>query len=261
MESASQWFLTMRRGPCFILHWTGGYGSPLYSQLEFKGQTLDDFLRYVWKKFRSLQKGLNRLFTKLDFDAPNNPTNKRVFAKFMDSAIWAMSAAIDIRPYLDHYTHDPTNFLYIDFVFRLEEIYTKCLSLVYIFGDKTQKQQAYINLLHDFVQMGGISADGGPGHGLDCSITAYYRAFFSSTMRHAMAYQRFGALIADLAKLVQEKYPKAANKLAGSVDHLLKSATCGFSSTEFSSPAKSAMIEVLQQVVTDLQSSTAEKAA
>ena len=143
--------------------------------------------------------------------------------------------------------------LYVDWIFRLEEVYTKCLSIVYIFGTDCEKHQARINLLHDFVHMGGITDDSGPGSGLDPTITAYYRAFFSSTNRHPLAYQRFGELISELAELVQKKYPKAAPNLSRSIVYLLESETHGFASKSISSPAKVAMIEVLQQVVAALK--------
>ena len=255
--SVKQEFITLDRGPFWVVHWCGGHYGPAYSNLKVGDQTLEQFLEFVWTRLTVLQKQLNEIFKGINTEDLKDEANRLAIGRFMENATWAMSTALLLRPYMEHYNGCPTNFLYVDFIFRLEEIYTKCLAAAYIFGTDCEMEQAHVNLVHDFVHMGGISDDGGPGNGLGESVTAYYRAFFSATNRHPLAYQKFGEFISRLAKLVQKEHPKAVEKLSWNIKWLLESDTHGFASKLFISPAKSAMLEVLQKVVTDLQSVTA----
>lgn len=253
LESASHQFITLTQGPVFVLAWTGGTYGPDYSQLKVGDLPLDQFLDGIGAELIKLQKELNQLFKKINREDPVNGVNRPIFARFMEAATWAMHQASLLNPLLKHYRACPTNFLYVDWVFRLEEVYTKCLAVIYIFGMDGERSAAYASLLHDFVHMGGISKDGGPGNGLETSMMAYYMAFFSSTNRHPMVYHRFGEFVEKLGDLVCQEYPKAAAQLASSIDYRLRSDTHGFAFSAITSPAKTAMLEVLRHSVETLR--------
>lgn len=243
--------VTLRHGFAPVAHWSGGSGYPSYEQLRYGTGTLLEFLKTVHAKMLELKSSLDLEYRRLDRVNVNNHANRRIIRKFLRTASWAYEVARTLYPYLKYYRGAPTKFLYTHFIYLLEEIFTKCYAKAMVYGVGKESRTGMRGLLRDFEFNGGIHGNGEPGN-VSLSLDTYFLGFASSSSGCPRGYRKYAEFLEELVDLVVQKYPKVATAISTSIRFRLESKTHGFG-TSYVSVAKTAMIERLTKVVSDLQ--------
>lgn len=237
-------FITLGRGPRFVLFWTGGPGVKCP---DYKGEKIQVFLDRTFEKMKGLRKSLNEKYEEL---ADANPTSKtKILRHFLGVGHWAFATAMELRPYMEYYRVLPTNTLYVDYIYRLEEIYCKCFTAAHLFGESDESLVGLRGLLTDFEIAGGIAPDGNPGSGIMASELSYYSNYNWLALRTPILYRRYPELMEALAEMVIRDYPAVAKSLGFQIKYRLESKDSGFGNPEIFSPEKSEMLQKLRTVV------------
>lgn len=248
--AASEPLITLDRAPVFMINWWNAD----YSPFTIGNENLAEFIGRLRQNLGEMRDVLNKRFEQLGKDNAAEKKNRLIIAEFLTKATWAYKAACALRPFLPHFSQTWPNWLYVDWVYRLEEVYTKCFAVAHIFGNDTESQAGLRGLVTDFAKTGGISKNGTSNEdGLRASEWAYYLAYFSATNRHPRAYQKFGELMTKLGTLVSNRYPKVAESLAWHINHRLHNETHGFGNPRITSPEKIALVERMTTLVATLE--------
>lgn len=235
-------FISLRRGPFFVAFWTGGTSGPPYDQVQVGPTTLQKFLEHLRKQLLGTRSRLDSLHKGINHDDLSCGYNRKIMRRMLKASEWAMGTAWTLCPLMEQ--------LYVDWIYPLEEIYTKTAATAYIYGNEPERRKGLQILLHDFAYMGGISKDGGAGAGLGDSVGAYYRAFLEPNNFDPLMYRRFGEFVFELSNLVRGKYPKAAKDLAWHLKWLLDER---FTRTDITAPERAQMLVALRTSAADLE--------
>ncbi len=199
-----------------VLFWTRGVTRDLSSLPHGEeGGNLQQFLNRVGEKLFELQPNLNEEYLQIDRSASRVPKNIQLTRRFNGVGSWAYAMACEIDPHQRELQGIPRNFLYRDFIYPLEEVYTKTFAMAHVFGGEDESAVGLRGLLTDFRCFGAINPDGGPGHGLSIAVRAHIRAYFEPPHeKEVILYQRFGALNHAIFTLVVNHYPRVVRPLA-----------------------------------------------
>lgn len=216
---------------------------------NYRGEPLTDFLKVLWEKLWDLKDKLNEDWRSLDRSNLENPANRPIIQRFLQTGAWAYALAVELTPFSKACVDGPTNPLYHIFIRRLEEIFTKCFAATHLCGSPDESMVGLRGLLTDFEANGGIDHETGvEGSGFYHSLLMYYVAYFNPTNREAVVYDRFGDLLESIASMATEKYPKVMPAFQKHVGDLLIESQPGFASQEFRSEAKTSLIERLSSL-------------
>lgn len=237
-------FITLRRGPCLVLFWTGG---PAVNCPDYRGENIHKFLDRTFERMKGLAVNLNRMYETLP--EASQYKKAKILRHFLGVGQWAFTVAKELRPYLAYFSVLPINTLYVDYVYRLEEIYTKCFSAAHLYGEFDESLVGLHGLLTDFQIAGGIACNGQPGNGIMQSELGYYAAYTWLAPREPIFYRRYAELMEALAEMVIRDYPTVAEKLGFQIKYRLESKNSGFGNPDIFSLAKTEMLERVRAVV------------
>ncbi len=228
----------------------------------YRGKPLPEFLERLFKRLVALKTVLNKIWSSLDKEDPENRCNRAGIRKILATAAWAYATILEIQHFAERCVDGPTNPLRHFWLTRLEEIYTKCFAAAHLYGSPDERMVGLCGLLTDFEVNGGIDhKTHGEGRGFDGSLMTYYCAYFSFTNREPFVYERFGELMEAIASLIVSRYPKVAESFGEYIARRIEDTPYGFGSKEVQSPAKTIMLEKLEVLKSSLLKKQASKAA
>jgi len=214
---------------------------------------LIDFLNELQGKMLLTQKTLNKRWKVFDKNNLFCSANSATIETCLRHAARAFATTLELHPYCDVCRYGPTDPLYVVYIQRLEEIFTKCFTVAWMYGNPEQSMVGLCGLLTDFQINGGVDMkDGGEGGGMAVSLYAYHRAHFEPNNREPIVYQKFTEMLRKLSETVKRSYPKCRIPLAGSIGRMI-SGPC-FNRTDITSPTKTEALQCLADIVDDLAS-------
>lgn len=247
-------FITLSCRPRFVLHWTGGPRIPDLDKVAYLDTTVKKFLPRLVSKMLGIKETLNAQFDRILVHLVS-PSDTRFFLrKVLGYAAWAYAQACELRPVAEMFAKLPENHFYGQYIFTLEEIYTKCFALAHIVGDEDEAMVGLRGLLTDFENTGVLADDGKVNeYGIGDSLRQYFVAYFHSQKLPAIRYARFADLMSATTSLVLGKFPLAKKILSEEIASRIFSEDCGFGRKDITSPEKTAMLGRLDKLVQKLK--------
>ena len=229
-----------------------GLGHGAYdSKNTVQGKQLNVFLEELQKKMLLAKKTLNKKWEAFDKDNLLNPANISTVETCLHHAARAFALTLELNQYRGVCVYGPTDPLYVIYIQRLEEIFTKCFTAAWIYGNPEQIMVGLHGLITDFQINGGVDTKTGEeGSGMLTSLNAYLRACFEPNVREPIAYQKFAELVQKLARTVKQHHPKCCAPLADDIRVIIKQ---GFSH-DFTSLPKTTALQKLANIADDLAS-------
>lgn len=251
-----QEFITLEVSQIGFVVYGIGPGAKNYT---YRGEVLMDFLENLWKKMWGLKDELNKAWDSLDKKNPESPKNLPFIKKILAVGWWAYALAVELKPFTKASVDGhPLRRMFLE---RLEEIFTKCFAAAHLYGLPDESIVGLRGLLTDFEVNGGIDQKTGKeGCGFGTSLLIYYIAYFASTNRKPLAYERFGELMEALAALIANRYPRVSPRFVEHLTCLVEETNFGFGSKEVQSEAKTQMLEKLAGLKESLTAKIAEAA-
>ncbi|MDR3558069.1 MAG: hypothetical protein P4L61_00910 [Candidatus Pacebacteria bacterium] len=216
-----------------------------------QGKKFIDFLEELKSKMLRAQATLNQKWKTFDTENQSNPSNIATVETCLRHATRAFATTLELVPYCEACCYGPTNPLYVEYIQRLEEIFTKCFTVAWMYGNPEQSMIGLHGLITDFQVNGGVDMKNGErGNGMYRSLCEYHRAHFEPNDRRPLVYQKYAEMIRRLSETVKRYYPQCYAPLAESIRMVTFAGQCF--SQEIASPAKSSALEGLATIANSL---------
>ncbi len=240
-------FITLHVEQTGFLVYTMGPGT---SMCMFYKQPLDKYLDRLRKKMFDIKCRLNTLWDLMDKENPDHPCTVKLVELCLKTGWWALSLAMELEPFQERCRYGSTNPLRFLFIRHLEEVFTKCFTTAWIFGNTEQQAIGLRGLITDFQSNGGVHlVTGEPGNGLRTTLFSHYNAHFAPNDREKFVYEKFLDLMVTLATIVEEQHPKCRIEFARAISFMIQN---HFGQKDITSPAKTVMLQRLVSLANHL---------